>query len=99
VDIGRLSGILSQVTASINLGATATSTNYCSTDSTVAIANAALGDTVIISPSADDAAWDVGTLKGWVQASGQVDFTYCTAGGLEPIDPADMTYRVTLFQF
>lgn len=87
--------VISELTAAIDLANALQDT--CVTD-TDAVAGVALGDTVIVNPSADDAAWDGGNLTAFVEGAGSVKIVYCnnTAGAL---DPASMTYRVTVIQF
>lgn len=91
---------LSATTAAIDL--VSAGANTCVTDTSTAIAQTtALGDTVIVTPSADDAAWDIGSLTAFVETAGTpgtVKIVYCnnSAGAS---DPASMTYRITVLQF
>lgn len=87
--------VISELTAAIDLANALQDTCVTGTD---AVAGAALGDTVTVNPSADDAAWDGGNLTAFVESAGTVKIVYCnnTAGAL---DPASMTYRLTVIQF
>lgn len=87
-------------TAAIDLASAAAGT--CVTGTTTAIAQTvALGDTVIVNPSLDDAAWDIGSLTAFVETAGTpgtIKIVYCnnSAGAS---DPASMTYKVTVLKF
>lgn len=87
--------VLSELTASIDLASAAANTCVTATD---AVTNSALGNSVMVQPSADDAAWDIGSLTAFVETAGTVKIVYCnnSAGAS---DPAAMTYRLTLLQF
>ena len=87
--------VLSELTASIDLASATAGVCVVATD---AVTNAALGDTVTVNPSLDDAGWDIGGLTAFVESAGVVKITYCnnSAGAS---DVAAMTYRLTILQF
>jgi hypothetical protein len=91
---GTMSNFLTETTASLDIAAAGSTA--CSTAVTDTVTGAALGDTVLVAPSADDAAWDEGQLTAWVSAADTVSIIYCAddTGG----NPADMTYEVMVFQ-
>ncbi len=68
--------------------------------SVVAVAGAVLGDTVIVTPVADDPVWDSASITGFVESAGNVKIVICdgvvAAGAL---DPAEMTYRITVISY
>ncbi len=81
-------------TAAIDLGALVAA--GCSVATSNVIADAALGDTVKVSPLLDDAAWDTGSLTAFVESAGIIKITYCApASG----DPGSMTYNLALTKF
>lgn len=81
-------------TAAIDLGDLVAA--GCSVATSNVIADAALGDTVSVSPLLDDAAWDTGSLTAFVESAGVIKITYCApASGA----PASMTYNLALTKF
>ena len=92
--------VLNAVTAAIDLASAAA--NTCVTGTSTAVTQTiALGDTVIVSPSADDAAWDIGSLTAFVEAAGTpgtIKIVYCNNSAVAS-DPASMTYELTVLQF
>ena len=83
----------SLVTGAIDLGATGVSGLVTAT---FAYTDAAVGDTVSIVPSADDAAWDNSILSAFVESAGVVKIQLL--GSATGADPASMTYRIDLWK-
>lgn len=84
---------LSTVSSSINIADAGA--NLC-TVGTITVTGAAVGNTCIISPGADDAAWDHSTLTCFVESDNTVKYKFCedNAGA----NPGAMTYRVSIIQ-
>lgn len=85
---------IADTTAAIDLGAAGAGAAVVATD---AVTDATVGDLCQVAPSADDAAWDEGSLTCFVESAGSVKIVYHAdaSGG----DPASMTFKILLTRF
>ncbi len=91
---GAVTDILS-TTSSIDFGATAA--NTCEDSAEIALANAAVGDSVHVGTPAAPAANSA--IVGFVSSAGNVKVRRCNVSVAALADPAAETYRITVMKF
>ncbi|MEK7083627.1 MAG: hypothetical protein AAB932_00135 [Patescibacteria group bacterium] len=77
---------------------TAASSTFKCTTGTAYFGGVTAGDSITVAPQTFDQAFEMGSLWAFSTATNYVGLTYCSGGGQNDADPADINYRIDVWK-